>query len=141
MPGLTPNAYFIYDNYNNFYEVDPKTVGQFVGQYKGKNIFVGDIVKVTETDGWKSTYEGVVVYDQKNSRFAVNSGCQMIPITGEKQTDQIGMGGYCEYYYQYEVIGNEYEPKDKCNELLDGSPMHLEDVAFWGVDNKDTSNP
>lgn len=98
------------------FEVDPESVGQFVGTYKGVHIFEGDIVKVTETDGWKSTYTGKVVYDKMNCRFVVevtNPYPMIIPITGEKQTDQIGMGCYCEYYYQYEVIGNEYEEKLK----------------------------
>lgn len=97
------------------FEVDPESVGQYVGEYKGKAIFEGDKVRITETDGWKSVYVGFVAYDFINSRFVVNEKilCKKVPITGEKQTDQIGMGCYCEYYYQYEVIGNEYEEKLK----------------------------
>lgn len=96
--------------------VDPESVGQLVGQYNGQNIFEGDIVKVTEIDGWKSTYTGKVVYDKINCRFVVEVTepyPKMIPITGEKQTEQIGMGASCEFYYRYEVIGNEYEERLK----------------------------
>ena len=103
------------------FEVDPESVGQFVGEYKGIPIYEGDRVKVNETDGYKCQYVGYVVYDTVNSKFAVNKiiqvgglgGFEKIPITGEKQTDQIGMGEYCEYYYMYEVIGNEYETSKK----------------------------
>ena len=103
------------------FEVDPESVGQYVGDYNGMYIFEGDKIRVTETGGWKSLYIGFVVYDFVNCRFAVDKrlqvgglgGCEKIPITGEKQTSQTGMGGYCEYYYEYEVIGNEYEEKNK----------------------------
>lgn len=113
--GLNESLYMIWDGCS-YLPVDPKSVGQLVGQYNGQNIFEGDIVKVTETDGWKSTYTGKVVYDKMNCRFVVevtNPYPMIIPITGEKQIDQIGMGCYCEYYYQYEVIGNEYEERLK----------------------------
>ena len=103
------------------FEVDPESVGQYVGDYNGMYIFEGDKIRVTETVGWKSLYIGFVVYDFVNCRFAVDKrlqvgglgGTEKIPITGEKQTSQTGMGGYCEYYYEYEVIGNEYEEKNK----------------------------
>ena len=103
------------------FEVAPESVGQYVGDYEGKAIFEGDMVRAAETDGYKAVYVGIVVYDTINSRFEINTRIQMgglggsekIPITGEKQTDQIGMGGYYDYYFQYEVIGNEYEDKMK----------------------------
>lgn len=103
------------------FEVDPESVGQYVGDYNGMYIFEGDKIRVTETGGWKSLFIGFVVYDFVNCRFAVDKmlqvgglgGTEKIPITGEKQTSQTGMGGYCEYYYEYEVIGNEYEEKNK----------------------------
>lgn len=113
--GLSESLYMIWDGCS-YITVDPKSVGQLVGQYRGQDIFEGDIVKVTETDGLKSTYTGKVVYDKMNCRFVVEVTSPypiMIPITGEKQTGQIGMGCNCEYYYQYEVIGNEYEEKNK----------------------------
>ena len=106
------------------FEVDPESVGQFVGEYKGKPIYEGDRVKVNETDGYKCQYVGFVVYDYVNSRFAVNKrlqvgglgGFEKIPITGEKQTGALGMGGSYDFYYKYEVIGNEYETrKDTSN--------------------------
>lgn len=108
--GLSESLYMIWDGCS-YLPVNPESVGQLVGQYNGQDIFEGDIVKVTETDGWKSTYTGKVVYDKMNCRFVVEVTepyPKMIPITGEKQTEQIGMGASCEFYYRYEVIGNVY---------------------------------
>lgn len=97
------------------FEVDPESVGQFIGEYRGKAIYEGDILRVNESDGYKAEYKGVAKYDVVKCEFVV--GCPQhtnIPITGEIQTE--GMGGYSEYYYQYEVIGNEYEEKMKFSE-------------------------
>lgn len=123
------------------FEVDPESVGQYVGDYNGEHIFEGDKVKVTETEGYKSVYVGCVVYDIVDCRFAVNKGfqvrglggCEKIPITGEKQTIQIGMGGYCEYYYQYEVIGNEFE----YNLIEWPTKATLEEVFSFGSEKRD----
>lgn len=93
------------------FEVDPESVGQFVGEYEGEKIFEGDIVRTIETDGYRTVRIGKVVYDQYNCRFVVEVEkpyAQKIPITGEKQIDQLGMGASCEFYYRYEVIGNVY---------------------------------
>jgi uncharacterized phage protein (TIGR01671 family) len=93
------------------FEVDLESVGQFVGEYEGEKIFEGDIVRTIETDGYRTVRIGKVVYDQYNCRFVVEVTepyPMMIPITGEKQTEQIGMGAYCEFYYKYEVIGNVF---------------------------------
>lgn len=122
------------------FEVDPESVGQYVGEYNGKAIFEGDMVRVTETDGYKSVYIGFVVYDIVNCRFAVNKrfqargmgGCEKIPITGEKQTFQIDMGNYCEYYYQYEVIGNEFE----YNLVEWPTKATLEEVFSFGAEKR-----
>lgn len=102
------------------FEVDPESVGQYVGEYEGEKIFEGDIVRTIETDGYKSKYVGKVIYDKDNCRFVVKtieeieSLSKMIPITGEKQTEQLGMGSYCEFYYKYRVIDNVYDKnKDK----------------------------
>lgn len=93
------------------FEVDPESVGQFVGEYEGEKIFEGDIVRTIETDGYRTVRIGKVAYDQYNCRFVVEVEkpyAQKIPITGENQIDQLGMGAYCEFYYRYEVIGNVY---------------------------------
>jgi uncharacterized phage protein (TIGR01671 family) len=91
------------------FEVDPESVGQYVGTYMAQELYEGDVVEATETDGYKATYKGLVVYDEKNCRFCVK--CKYghnIPITGEKQSDQIGMGGYYDFYYRYNIVDNQY---------------------------------
>lgn len=95
------------------FEVDPESVGQFVGEYKGEPIYEGDFVEVVESDGYKSKHFGAVVYDDIDCRFYSLSESNAIPITGKKQYSQIGIGGYYDFYYMYKVIGNEYEEKNK----------------------------
>ena len=98
------------------FEVDPESVGQYVGDYKGKPIYEGDIVEVTDTTGYKSRNTGAVFYDCEDCRFNVVSSCCMIPITGKEACMSLGMGGSCNFFYVYSVIGNEYEKKLGCNE-------------------------
>lgn len=101
-------------NGNIFIEVEAKSVGQYITTYLGKNIFEGDIVEVTETDGYKSSYKGVALYDSNDCRFVVQcENGEMIPITGEKQEGYLGMGATYEFYYQYKVVGKDYETKTR----------------------------
>lgn len=96
------------------FEVAPESVGQFIGAYKGKPIYEGDILRVNENGGYKAEYKGVAKYDVMKCGFMV--GCPQhinIPITGDIQTGYIGMGASHEYYYVYEVVGNEYVEKMK----------------------------
>ena len=124
------------------FEVDAESVGQCVGQYNGECIFEGDIVRVNETDGWKTEYRGVVTYEIQNCRFIVKCDNWKIPITGEKQTDQVGMGGYCEFFYQYKVIGNKFEAYINHLHLqIKNEKTHLEEVAFFDVKQQDISTP
>lgn len=95
------------------FEVDPYSVGQYVGEYKGEPIYEGDFVEVVESDGYRSKHFGAVVYDDIDCRFYSLSESNAIPITGKKQYSQTGMGGYYDFYYMYKVIGNEYEEKLK----------------------------
>ena len=95
------------------FEVDPESVGQFVGEYKGKPIYEGDFVEVVKTDGYKLKYIGGVVFDDIDCRHYVLTEHNAIPITGKKQFSQTGTGCYYDYYYIYKVIGNEYETSKK----------------------------
>lgn len=95
------------------FEVDPESVGQYVGDYKGNPIYEGDIVEVVETDGNELLCIGTVIYYFMDCRFNVVSKGRIIPLTGEEQCMAIGMERSCRFFYKYKVIGNEYEEKLK----------------------------
>lgn len=95
------------------FEVDPESVGQYVGDYKGNAIFEGDMVEVVESDGYKSQYTGTVIYDIMDCRFNVVSKGRIIPLTGEERCMAIGMERSCRFFYKYKVIGNDYEENIK----------------------------
>ena len=94
-------------------EVDPESVGWYVGDYEGKSIFEGDIVEVVEKDGDELLCIGTVIYYFMDCRFNVVSKGRIIPITGEEQCMAIGMERSCIFFYKYKVIGNEYEENIK----------------------------
>lgn len=97
------------------FEVDSESVGQFVGKYKGVSIFEGDYVHVTSTKDEYVQYFGFVEYDDQDCRFIVkfnvSCGLDRVPITGIEQGKFISFGENYNFYYQYKVIGNEYEQK------------------------------
>ena len=112
------------------FEVDSESVGQYAGTCNGNPIFEGDIVRATESDGYKTTYEGEVVYDAMNCRFVLDCKGKgvKIPLTGEKQIGSLGMGGTYEFYYLYEIIGSKQANEDK-------RMCHIEEVDFWKAEN------
>lgn len=99
------------------FEVDPESVGQFVGEYKGVPIFGGDKVVVESDKDKFMHYVGIVRYDKCDCRFIVDfnvyCGLKKVPVTGEEQQCNEGMGVSYKFYYKYKVVGNEYEEKLK----------------------------
>lgn len=99
------------------FEVDPKSVGQYVGDYNGKAIFEGDVVIVESSEDKYMHYIGVVRFDKIDCRFVVDFnvqfGLKQVPVTGEKQRCYEGMGASYDFFYKYNVIGNKYEEKNK----------------------------
>ena len=96
------------------FEVDPESVGQFVGTYKGVHIFEKDIVAVEPTDNEEEPSVGVVKYDNDDCRFVVEvDEFYLFPVSGESQIRIEGMEIQHEFYYKYDLIGNEYEEKLK----------------------------
>ena len=98
------------DSENNFSIVAPQTVGQYTGltDKKGKKIFEGDIVKLTDKSfGYK--WKAVVEFGNPNGNYTW--GWQLKPIGKAKNvnTDILcwvemeEAGAYCE------VIGNIYD--------------------------------
>lgn len=99
------------------FEVDPESVGQKVGCYKGVQLYEGDKVVVESTEDKYMHYVGTVKYDVFDCRFVVNFnvqfGLKQVPVTGEEQRCYEGMGTSYDFFYKYNVIGNEYEEKNK----------------------------
>lgn len=96
------------------FEVDPESVGQFVGTYKGVHIFEKDIVAVEPTDNEEKPSVGVVKYDNDDCRFVVEGDeFDLFPVSGERQMRIEGMEIQHDFYYKYDLIGNEYEKKLK----------------------------
>ena len=99
------------------FEVDPESVGQYVGDYKGKAIFEGDVVIVESSEDKYMHYIGVVRFDEIDCRFVVkfnvHCGLTQVPVTGEKQRCYERYGYIIDFFYKYNVIGNEYEEKNK----------------------------
>ena len=96
------------------FEVDPESVGQYVGTYKGVHIFEKDIVAVEPTDNEEDPSVGVVKYDNDDCRFVVEvDEFYLFPVSGEMQMRIEGMEIQHDFYYKYDLIGNEYEKKLK----------------------------
>ena len=97
------------------FEVDPESVGQYVGDYNGTHIFEGDEVVVESTRDEYMHYMGIVEYDVYDCRFVVkfnvHCGLDRVPITGYEQTCKpFNESGYT-FFYKYKVIGNKYKQK------------------------------
>lgn len=99
------------------FEVDPESVGQYVGEYNGKAIFEGDEVVIESTRDECMHYLGIVEYDVYDCRFIVkfnvHCGLDRVPVTGYEQTCNPFGGSSYTFFYKYEVIGNEYEKRLK----------------------------
>ena len=99
------------------FEVDPESVGQYVGDYNGTHIFEGDKVVVESTRNEYMYYIGIVEYDEYDCRFVVrfnvHCGLDKVPITGYEQTCKPFNESSYKFYYKNKVIGNEYEQKKK----------------------------
>lgn len=99
------------------FEVDPESVGQYVGDYNGTHIFEGDKVVVESTRNEYMYYIGIVEYDEYDCRFVVrfnvHCGLDKVPITGYEQRCKPFNESSYKFYYKYKVIGNEYEKKLK----------------------------
>ena len=97
------------------YDIDPETVGEYVGikDKNGKKIFEGDVVKFTDTT-FGYSHIGEVCFDK-------GSFCILYEFYGRKKLHRIGktdkwqdMGASGTITYSYEVIGNIIDN----NELL-----------------------
>lgn len=99
------------------FEVDPESVGQYVGDYNGHHIFEGDEVMVESTIDEYMHYLGIVEYDVYDCRFVakfnVHCGTDRLPITGCEQTCNPFGGRSYTFFYKYKVIGNKFEEKNK----------------------------
>lgn len=99
------------------FEVDPESVGQFIGTYKGQNVFEGDNVEVTSKEDKYMHDCGTVRFDDVGCKYIVDFnkpfGITDVPFTGDKQKASLGMGASYEFYYDYKVISNEYEERLK----------------------------
>lgn len=95
------------------FEVAYNSVGRYVGEYRGKTIYEGDHVHVTSSKDEYINYFGYVEYDETDCRFVVKlnvaCGLDKIPISGKVQTAAVGINQYYDFFYQYKVIGNQYE--------------------------------
>lgn len=102
----------------NDFEVDPESVGQYVGRFYDYNVYEGDIIEygsktIIRIQSERQTYDvkfiGKVTYNEQQSLFYI------------KSTDSKGLNVPvgCKYpsldlnISYYKVIGNEYEEKLK----------------------------
>lgn len=86
-------------------EVDPDTIGQFVGlcDKDGKEIYEGDIVRYQDTMGY--SFVGLIGFDDGRFGFINKRGI------GTLNKDGVYADGYCTvpYTITYEVIGNKFD--------------------------------
>lgn len=95
--------------------IDPDTVGQFTGlkDKNGKEIYEGDVVKITERGSFGLEFVGVVVYCDNTCCFKMEVSDKSVYSKGI--SFKCGMqrmydGHYTiEWYDEYEVIGNIYD--------------------------------
>lgn len=97
------------------FEVDPESVGQFIGEYKGKPIFEGDILGVVARSANSNNFivksRGVVKYCGYNNSYRVENEDNHNPIIFDNEIKYMGISPcIC---YTYKLVGNEYEEKMK----------------------------
>lgn len=96
------------------FEVDPESVGQYVGDYFNKEVYEGDIVQFTYSYGFFgeniSKEIGVITFNPDTVLFYAKSlnGDSFIELNFAKKLQQFSCDDFA-----YEVIGNEYEEKLK----------------------------
>ena len=103
--------------YGDFYEIDPKTIGQFTGLFdkNGERVFDGDIVKFTDTN---ADYEWIGKVEFGNPNAEYNWGFQLVYIKGTKaNTDILCWFDMEETGAFAEVIGNIHDNPDLLNDF------------------------
>lgn len=93
------------------YEVDPVTVGQFIGLFdkNGQEIYEGDIVRKITCSGYPDNIVGEIVF--RNGLFGIKNDDQYrlsvsILVESSEWVDGNASGTST---YEYEVIGNIYD--------------------------------
>ena len=96
------------------FEVDPESVGQFVGNYFNKEVYEGDIVQFTYAYGLFgeniSKEIGIVSFNPDTALYYAKSlsGDSFIELNFSKKLQEFSCDDFA-----YKVIGNEYEEKLK----------------------------
>ena len=84
-------------------EVDPRTIGQYVGKINGEKVYKDDIAKITQACGEETI--GTVVWDEEHLYYALDIGYELWDF-----------GNIVECEHEIEVLGNIWDnPK-----LLEG---------------------
>lgn len=87
------------------FEVDPESVGQYVCSVEDVDVYEGDIVKQYYVEGQLENVIVGLVYFYRN--------VLMWYIVDLKTREPLAHLDYLSYLAKYEVIGNEYEEKNK----------------------------